>query len=591
MRENKIYLFKKYNFSPYVENEKYHLDSFVKYEEYPGLFSDFKKHFDRINKKIELKYFKDDFNFPSKNFIFQSPSRIFFNLFIKAIILDKILIENQNSKIIVDIYAEELTLKGRFFNLYGFLAKNIGNPFELRKLGNSNIEYVHDPSAKNKILSLLNFNPTYIIYRFLKDSNLLFSKKTYLKIGDNYLTRDIEFSLWLKGFKPIEIKTELLNFTCQKFSEKESLNEIKLNQLIEDEFKIFFSKKIQSHRIINGLIISISTLFELEIQEILKNKITYRKLIENKILKSRATFCLTAGLFGNSGKSIYDSLFYNKIKVFSAEHGIGYSFIKGASSHMYENETLTSDYLFCYNGSSKSSRENNQNSNLKLLEVGAHSVVKFNLFNFLLRLFFRFNLKLKSTTIFYISHNIELNSEKYFPYTKPCFEIFIDEKNLLHTLSKTNKSIIYKPYPTRKYLSNRFFPKKYSNIKTLYKEEDFRYIRHASDIIITQATESTLEWCISANKPLVFLDSEYYEPLRDNKTIDVFKKCFFFFNYDKQGWEEDLIKFLNRPYKDILSDWEEKQKYRNQYDEEYFFSKKKEAGKLAANYILDQLEN
>jgi hypothetical protein len=589
VRENKIYLFKKYNFSPYVENEKFHLDSFVKYEEYPGLFSDFKKHFDRINNKIELKYFKEDFNFPSKNFIFQSPSRLYFNLFIKAIILDKILIENQNSKIIVDVYDEETIVKGRFFNLYGFLAKNIGNPFELRKLGCSNVEYVHDPSTKNKIISLFNFKPTYLIYRILKNNNLLFYNKTYLKIGDNYLTRDIEYSLWLKGFKPIEIKNELLNYSNQTFSENESLNEIKFNQLIEDEIKIFLSKKIQSHRIINGLINSISTLFELEIIEILKYKIIYRKFFENKILKSKATFCLTSGLFGNSGKSIYDSLFYNKIKVFSTEHGIGYSFSKDSSSQIFENESLTSDYLFCYNGSSKSSRENNQNSNLKLIDVGAHSVVKFNLFNSLLRLYFRFILKLKSTTIFYISHNIELNSEKYFPYTKPCFQIFNDEKNLLHTLSKTNKSIIYKPYPSKKYLSDRFFPNKYSNIKTLNTEEDFRYIRHASDIIITQASESTLEWCISTNKPLVFLDSEYYEPLKDNKTIEVFKKCFFFFNYDKQGWEQDLIKFLNRPYKDILSDWEEKQKYRNQYDEEYFLSKKKEAGKIASKTILSSI--
>ena len=67
------------------------------------------------------------------------------------------------------------------------------------------------------------------------------------------------------------------------------------------------------------------------------------------------------------------------------------------------------------------------------------------------------------------------------------------------------------------------------------------------------------------------------------------KQCFFFFNYDKKGWEQDLIKFLNRPYKDILSDWEEKQKYRNQYDEEYFLSKKKEAGKIASKTILSSI--
>ena len=60
--------------------------------------------------------------------------------------------------------------------------------------------------------------------------------------------------------------------------------------------------------------------------------------------------------------------------------------------------------------------------------------------------------------------------------------------------------------------------KKYNNITFFKGEEDFRYLRAIADIIITQSSESTLEWCIGAGVPLVFLDSDYYEPL-ENKEV------------------------------------------------------------------------
>ena len=68
-------------------------------------------------------------------------------------------------------------------------------------------------------------------------------------------------------------------------------------------------------------------------------------------------------------------MYHNRIKVFSAEHGIGYSF-KDTLYTKYENESLTSDYLFCYNNSAKATREINKNSNLKMIPIGAPSITK-----------------------------------------------------------------------------------------------------------------------------------------------------------------------------------------------------------------------
>ena len=33
-------------------------------------------------------------------------------------------------------------------------------------------------------------------------------------------------------------------------------------------------------------------------------------------------------------------------------------------------------------------------------------------------------------------------------------------------------------------------------------------MRNVADIVITQSSESTLEWCIGLNVPLIFLDSD-----------------------------------------------------------------------------------
>ena len=66
----------------------------------------------------------------------------------------------------------------------------------------------------------------------------------------------------------------------------------------------------------------------------------------------------------------------------------------------------------------------------------------------------KFNLS--GINVFYISHNIELNPGKYFPYTKTNPEIFNDELSLLSTLGgKINKNVIYKSYPTMQYLMDK----------------------------------------------------------------------------------------------------------------------------------------
>ena len=71
-------------------------------------------------------------------------------------------------------------------------------------------------------------------------------------------------------------------------------------------------------------------------------------------------------------------------------------------------------------------------------------------------------------------------------------------------------------YPTEQYLVEKLptikeFIKKLENLYLVESQEDFRYIRTLSDIIITQSSESTLEWCIGLDVPLILLNSDDLE--------------------------------------------------------------------------------
>jgi hypothetical protein len=422
--------------------------------------------------------------------------------------------------------------------------------------------------------------------------------KFYFGYGRNYITREIEQELYFKGFSKINIesiKKDYRTFSPNDLEHRDSDYEY-VNNVISDVFFDFLHKNFINDKVINALKTIITELFLKNIKELLENKQNLRNHFKFLKKKFNVEFIISNGLFHNVGKSIYDAMKYNQIKVFTAEHGLTCGISKDSIPNKYSSEGNTSDILFCYNNSSIDTHNKNDFSKTIFFPIGAHSFSKRILNKKLLRFYYRRKFKVKKKCIFYVSHNIELNVGKYYPFTKPCSEIFEDEKFLISALAKSKKEIIYKEYPTKQFITERntYINKiisKYSNIKNIETQEDFRYMRNVADIIITQSSESTLEWCIGLNIPLIFLDSDFYEPLENEDVKNVFKKCFFFFNYDKEGWELDLINFLNKPYKEILTLWKQKQKYRDQYDEVYFLSKKKNAGKIGANYIIDQIEN
>jgi len=594
MKISSINLFENYPYIPYKTSSS-HLDRFIDRKDYKILYDEFSRILLITNKKLINKYIRNDFFHSSENLIILEPHMLAFNMLLKSITLERIIDENPKKKIIIDVFNEELNLNNRFLNQYAYIASKIGNPFEINLKGKCNVEYTNDPSVKNKIIGILNFKLKYILYEAYK--KIGFKKdKFYFGYGRNYITREIEQELYFKGFSQINIESIKKDYKIfNSIDLKHDSDYQYVFDLISDVFTDFLNKHLKSDKVINALNSVFTELFLKNIKELLENKFFLRNHIKSLKKKYKVEFILSNGLFHNVGKSIYDAMKFNQIKVFSTEHGLTCGISKDSLPHKFSNESNTSDILFCYNNSSVNTHHRNNSSKTIFFPVGAHSFSKKTQNKSILRYYYRRRFKIKNRCIFYVSHNIELNVGKYYPYTKPCPEIFEDEKVLISTLGKVNKEVLYKSYPTKQYLDDRNnyinkLLKKHKNIKNIETEEDFRYMRNVADIVITQSSESTLEWCIGLNVPLIFLDSDFYEPLENEDVKNAFKKSFFFFNYDKDGWEIDLIRFLNKPYKEILSLWKQKQKYRNQYDEVYFLSKGKKAGKIGATLILDEFK-
>ena len=605
-------LFKNYSYTSDLENFKVneHLESFLNYKEFRYINKRLNNVFSKVNKIIENKFFYKKYNYIQPNLDFFTVNRVVANLFHKLLILNKV---HKNSKLKIielEVFQQELNFFDksgangfdfeRFVNLYAMLGTYIGKPFKFKILDTNHkkkkIKYEPLTKAKNSFLKYINFNLSTLIFTFLKRSNFIKFNKKIFTHKYNPLIKEILPELYKKKIGDFNIHEELKkiyfdykddnfkdNIEIRK-SNKIIFNILKKNTIIlKDEFNI-------SSKFFIGYLKILADVASRNIYFLHRRKKRLRQKVKDlKNYNNIYPLCLTNGLFGSQGLAYADALIDNNIKIIGCQHtnkGIHLNEFYGIN----ESECRTSHAIFTYNKASKSVLSKKKNYAQKIYTIGAPFEVKNLRLRKLQKILNKFRLKTSHPTIYYVSHNIELNSEKSFPNTKNNIDLLRDELKMIEILGKVNKNSIFKSYPTRQYLidNRKYLEKKirkYKNIKYLNYEEDFRYSRSVSDIIITQSSQSTLGFCLGVKVPLVFLESKYYNSLLDKDVKKAFKESFFFFNYDKLGWEQELLSFLNKPYNEILKLWNEKEKYRKKYDDIYFLSSKKKAGKLGANLI------
>ena len=93
---------------------------------------------------------------------------------------------------------------------------------------------------------------------------------------------------------------------------------------------------------------------------------------------------------------------------------------------------------------------------------------------------------------------------------------------------------------------------------------DLKYLRFAADVLIIDRLTSTLEWAISCDVPLIYLNILTHELEED--VIPILKKALFVIDIsDDLAWEKKLLDLLELPTKVLLEKWNNKKK-----DREYF---------------------
>ena len=168
--------------------------------------------------------------------------------------------------------------------------------------------------------------------------------------------------------------------------------------------------------------------------------------------------------------------------------------------------------------------------------------------------------------------------------------VFSTEKALLcDVYGAVNKTVLYKPYPTQRFPHDARYDELFAlpqNVR-LIDRADFRYIRAAADIIVTNANQSTLGWCAGADVPMVCLRSRMVQDLVDDELKAEMSDCFFVVDVDRSDWPQVLTGLLNREIADLRDEWLAKAARRSRFLPEAMFGPPGSVGRRAARIISE----
>ncbi|MBT6116305.1 MAG: GNAT family N-acetyltransferase, partial [Rhodospirillaceae bacterium] len=158
--------------------------------------------------------------------------------------------------------------------------------------------------------------------------------------------------------------------------------------------------------------------------------------------------------------------------------------------------------------------------------------------------------------------------------------------------SRVPHRVAYKPYPAIRYLDPDPIDTLVSatpNMRLYDGRLDLRYVVAGARVLVTAAATSTLSWCLMADRPLIFLDSPDFAPLRPAVRRHL-EKAAFVFDLGESNAVERLRAFLSRPLDAIEADWREKAASRAAFIAQYVDSGQPSPGIRAANAVETLLQ-
>ena len=279
-------------------------------------------------------------------------------------------------------------------------------------------------------------------------------------------------------------------------------------------------------------------------------------------LKSRgAAALLTSGIYGPLGVIVHDVLDRRGIPLIDFEHGVTTGISKTSDRRLGVCEATTSHLLLACSERSKGRFSKSPQRTAKRIEVVGNADQARHLnWRGLQRRLARRRLRLVpgERTVMHVSTLLYGGTARAADDAPWEHEVYAVDRTLIEKVyGEVSSSVLFKAYPVQRYPDEASYETLFSlpsNVRMI-GFEDFRYIRAAADVIVTQANSSTIGWCIAGDTPLVHLHSRRMNSLADEDLEKEFAAAFFSIDTDQAGWPERLVEILNRDRVAFAEEW------------------------------------
>jgi hypothetical protein len=150
--------------------------------------------------------------------------------------------------------------------------------------------------------------------------------------------------------------------------------------------------------------------------------------------------------------------------------------------------------------------------------------------------------------------------------------------------------VLFKPYPAAFGYPDgnpaHEHAKACPNLEFFDQPIDLRYLLSATRAIVASHTGSTINWCLMADRPLVYLDAPEQSRLR-SEVREQFRAALFCFDWNTPVERAAARELLSQPLDAIERAWRAKAAARRALIEQWFGAMHREAGRRAARIVLD----
>jgi hypothetical protein len=299
---------------------------------------------------------------------------------------------------------------------------------------------------------------------------------------------------------------------------------------------------------------------------------------------------MTSGVYGPVGRQLHGACREHEVTLIDFEHGTTTGIAHTTERRLQVSEATTCDMLMACSPRAARSFRKAPSDGCDIRVVGLADQTRSVLFRPLQRARARRRLKVSGsgTTVVHVSGLLYGGNMRSGDDNSVESYVFSTERALLcDVYGAVNKTVLYKPYPTQRFPHDVRYDELFvlpQNVR-LIDRADFRYIRAAADIIVTNANQSTLGWCAGADVPMVCLRSRMVQDLVDDELNAEISDCFFVVDVDRSDWPQVLTGLLNRGIADLRDEWLAKAARRSRFLREAMFGPPGSVGRRAARIV------